>query len=669
MDNLHQENEFARQRLWFMRRPVQLILDLLVLAAAFLFAYLLRFDFQIPRYFLENALDQLPFVVLVQFLTLFLVGGYALIWRYISIEDVKFFLRAALTSALILLLIRFLLPPSFERWQVPVSITLMTTVFGFGSVFGLRMLRRWVYELYERRQNGGVFRKKSAKRKSALFVGAGRMGAIAVKEISRREESGLDIKGFVDDDRQKRGGSVNGVKVLGTTEDLPRLVEEMQISQVILALDRTSGKDVRRVTEICQRIGVKTRIVPSLHEIVDGRVRLERIRDVQIEDLLGREPVELDDKGIGAFLTGKTVMVTGAGGSIGAELVRQVAAFEPGTLLLVERAEFNLFEIDRELRQTFPDLNRVSLIADIADAPRMRDIFDRFRPAVIFHAAAHKHVPLMEQNPCEAIKNNVFATRLIGELAGQSGAEAFVFISTDKAVNPTSVMGASKRVAELVVQSLNQQYSATRYMGVRFGNVLGSAGSVVPIFREQIRKGDPITITHPDMTRYFMTIPEAAQLVLQAGAIGHGGEIFILDMGEPVRIVQLAEDLIRLSGLQPYEDVDIVFTGIRQGEKLFEELETDGEDLMKTRHPKIYIGKIAAYAPNQVSEMMARFAESVEKAAPEEVRSLFNEFLPEAKIELKSQSSPKVVSGSANSNGKTNLLRDSDDNAATAFAS
>ena len=664
MDSLSNYNSPAPdERLWFLRRPVQLILDLLVLSAAFLFSYLLRFDFKVSEniYFFNNALDQLPFVVLVQFTALFLVGGYALIWRYVSTEDVKFFLRAAIASAIVLLLARFLLPTTFERWLVPIPVTVMTTVFGFGAVFGLRMLRRWVYEVYEKR--GHVLRHgRHAKRQSALFVGAGRTGALAVKEILRRGDSGLDVKGFVDDDRQKRGGSVNGVKVLGTTHDLPRLVEEMRINQVILALDRTSGKDVRRITEICQEIGVKTRIVPSLHEIVDGKVQLERIRDVQIEDLLGREAVALDTEVLNEFLTGKTVMVTGAGGSIGSELVRQLCEFKPGKLLLVERAEFNLFEIDRELKQTFPEINRVALIADTHEKTRMREIFDEFRPQVVFHAAAHKHVPLMEQNPCEAIKNNVFATEIVAKLAGQFDAEAFVLISTDKAVNPTSVMGASKRMAELVVQSLNQQFE-TRYMAVRFGNVLGSAGSVVPIFREQIRKGEPITVTHRNMTRYFMTIPEASQLVLQAGAIGKGGEIFILDMGEPVRIVQLAEDLIRLSGLQPYEDIDIIFTGVRPGEKLFEELEISGEGLVRTQHAKIFIGKIASYAPAEVKQMLARFNGAVERADVLEVRQLFNEFLPEASIEVPKDAQKEFVP-----NLKKPTLREGGDEAATAGA-
>src|SRR5687767_6896970 len=383
--------------------------------------------------------------------------------------------------------------------------------------------------------------------------------------------------------------------------------------------------------DICSSIPVKAQIVPSLNEIALGRVSVSRIRAVQIEDLLGREPVELDDKNLHDFLTGRTVLVTGAGGSIGSELVRQIINYHPKCILLVERAEFFLFQIGREL-QDIGDIEFVPLIADVGDEPRMREIFQKYRPEVIFHAAAHKHVPLMEVNAVEAIKNNVLATRCLGEMAGEFNARDFVLISTDKAVNPTSVMGASKRIAEIVVQGLNQRYS-TNYVAVRFGNVLGSAGSVVPIFREQIQKGEPITVTDREMTRYFMTIPEASQLVLQAGALGKGGEIFILDMGEPVRILDLAEDMIRLSGLTPYEDIDIVFTGVRKGEKLFEELEITGENLDKTNHPKIFIGKIAAYSDEEVERIVSSFRAAVVDSDEGRVRQLFNQFLPEAKIE------------------------------------
>jgi FlaA1/EpsC-like NDP-sugar epimerase len=625
------EKNQTEERFWFLRRPFQFLADLGVLGGAFFLAYLLRFDFQLSEYYLENALNQLPFVILTQFSALFLIGAYSILWRYVSLEDIKAFLKAALISGAVLVAFRLLLSPErFIRWQVPLSIILMDTIFAFAGLLALRVLRRFAYEFSEKRIVAGGRRR--LKPKSTLIVGAGRIAAAAVKEVAGRADAEISVKGFVDDDRRKKGGSVNGIKVLGTTDDLARLVDELNVEQVVIAIDHAQGKEIRRILDICREIPVKTQIVPSLNEIVHGRVNVSRIRDVQIEDLLGREPVQLDDKNLHEFLSGKTVMVTGAGGSIGSELIRQVANFQPKQLLLVERTEFALFQIERELVKDFTNLNFLPLLADVSDTPRMRELFEKFQPEVVFHAAAHKHVPLMETNPTEAIKNNVFATKQVAELAGEFGANAFVLISTDKAVNPTSIMGASKRVAELVVQSLRRRYSATRYMAVRFGNVLGSAGSVVPIFREQILKGEPITVTDPKMTRYFMTIPEASQLVLQAGALGAGGEIFILDMGEPIKILDLAEDMIRLSGLQPYEDIDIVFTGIRQGEKLFEELEITGENLLKTQHPKIFIGKIAEYSAEEVAQILSNFAAAVEAASETKIRALFNHFLPEAKI-------------------------------------
>jgi len=378
-------------------------------------------------------------------------------------------------------------------------------------------------------------------------------------------------------------------------------------------------------------------VIPSLYEILQGVVQVTRVRNVQIEDLLGRDPIDLGEEFIGEFLGGKVVMVTGAGGSIGGELARQVARYHPAKLLLVERAEGALFEIEQQLRAELPSLPYVPCLADVGEERRMRSIFERHAPEVVIHAAAHKHVPLMEANALEAIKNNVFATHLLGRLAGEFKAETFILISTDKAVRPTSIMGATKRIGELVMQHLNREFT-TRYVAVRFGNVIGSNGSVIPLFRKQISEGGPVTVTHQDMVRYFMTIPEAAQLVLQAGTIGSGGEIFILDMGKPVKILELAKDLITLSGFKPGRDIEIVITGIRPGEKLCEELQITEEDMSKTRHPKIFIGSLVAYPEDEIQQLLTRLGALVNEGKEDEIRSYINEFLPEAQLTQKGSS-------------------------------
>jgi FlaA1/EpsC-like NDP-sugar epimerase len=609
-------------------RQLQFTLDLLVLVSAFAFAYLLRFDFDIPREVLLGALIQLPYVVLMQFAAMNLAGVYAFIWRYVGMAEVRTFLNAAWLSALPIVGLRLTLGDAFKDWRVPLSVIVMDTMLAFGGVLAIRVLRRAAYE--SSKQPGGT-RSDAGRRRPVLLIGAGRAGMLTAKEIQSHRSSDLEIKGFVDDDPEKQRTVIQGVRVLGTTADLPHLVAALHIDHVVITIATASRQQLKRITDLCDRIPVKARITPGLYEILQGKVSFSRIRDVQIEDLLGRPPVNLDRDEMRRFLAGKRVMVTGAGGSIGSELARQVARFGPAALLLVERAECALFNIDSELRDVRPVVPRVPLVADVGDEARMRAIFASHQPHIVLHAAAHKHVPMMECNLTEAIKNNVLATHLLGELAGAHGVEVFVLISTDKAVRPTSVMGASKRVAELIIQDLQRQ-SRTRYVAVRFGNVIGSAGSVIPIFREQIRKGGPVTVTHRDMVRYFMTIPEATQLVLQAGAIGEGGEIFILDMGEPVRILDLAKETITLSGLKPFEDIDIVFTGLRPGEKLFEELQMTEECLTKTRHPKIFIGRIATAPPSALRDALERLRTLSRTGHEEELRRYLNEFLPEARL-------------------------------------
>ena len=615
-------------------RQTQFAIDLLVLVAAFKLAYLLRFDFFIPEEESSHILIRLLAVLTIQITMLTLAGVYSFIWRYIGLAEVKPFIIAFSSSCIPILIMRLATPPRLQYLQVPISIIVMDAILAFLGILGIRVLRRVLYERSERREK--VARSAKLHKKPILLIGAGRAGVLAAREIQNRGDMDLEILGFVDDDPNKQGSVINGVKVLGTTADLSQLVYRLKIDHVIISIAQASRREFRRILDICESVPVKMRVIPGLYDLLQGRVQVSRIRDLQIEDLLGREQVQLDEESMARLLSGKKVLVTGAGGSIGSELARQVARLQPEKLLLVERAEFALFDIDRELRGLWPELSIVPLVADVFDEARISSVFAKYRPEVVLHAAAHKHVPMMEFNSTEAVKNNVLATRLLGETAGEFGVEVFVLISTDKAVRPTSIMGATKRLAELVVQDLDQRFG-TRYVAVRFGNVIGSTGSVIPIFREQIRKGGPVTVTHPDMTRYFMTIPEAAQLVLQAGAMGKGGEIFILDMGEPVRILDLAKDAITLSGLRPFKDIDIIFTGMRPGEKLFEELEMTGEKMSKTRHAKIFIGNIAAYPEEVVNHALERLDFLSRTGSEKALRKFFSELLPEAHLEIKAE--------------------------------
>lgn len=618
----------------------QTVLDFAVLMSALPISYLLRFDFGIPRSEIHNVLVQVPLIALLQFVALTLSGARGFIWRYTGMDHLRPFLRAALISMIIVALMRLALPAQFQAWRVPLSVNFFDGVLAFGGTFALRILRRARFENQKRR--GQLKESENKKRKAVLLIGAGQAGVLTAKEIEGRGDLNMSIKGFVDDDRMKQGRSVvRKHRVLGTVADIPRLVGKLEIDQVVITIAQASREDIRRIVKICEEIPITVRIIPGLYEILDGRVEISRLRDVQIEDLLGREPVQLDVEAISRELAGKTVMVTGAGGSIGSELARQVARFSPAKLLLVERAEFALFDIDRALRESDTSGSIVPLVADVGDLSRMRAIFEAYRPQVVIHAAAHKHVPLMESNPSEAIKNNVFNTRIVSELAADFEAEVFVLISTDKAVRPTSIMGASKRIAELIAQEVGRR-SRTRFVAVRFGNVIGSNGSVIPIFQEQIRKGGPLTITDKRMQRYFMTIPEASQLVLQASTIGKGGEVFILHMGELVRIVELAETLIALSGLKPHQDIKIVETGMRPGEKLYEELTFESEAMVATSHPKIFISRIATLKSEEILAALERLTELVRERNEGELRRFLNEFILEGHLTTTSAESKPV---------------------------
>ncbi|HTR47819.1 MAG TPA: polysaccharide biosynthesis protein [Verrucomicrobiae bacterium] len=629
----------------FWVKRFQILLDLALLSAAFALSYLLRFDFVIPQSELARMEYQLPFVVAIQWSTIWWTGTYAFLWRYFGLRELRSFVDAIFISVVPIVALRLLLAhTSAGVMRVPLSVIVLSALLGFGGIVAARVLRRAVYEHFEQSASATA----SSGRKPTLLVGAGRAGQQTAAELMRQRRSEVVIIGFVDDEAAKQGAVIQGIPVLGRTDDLPSLVRNYHVEQVVITIARGTRQQFRRILDICEKLHVKVRIIPSLFEILQGRVKVSRIRDLEVADLLGREPVQLEETSLRAAIRGKVVAVTGAGGSIGSELARQVARFHPERLLLIERAEFAIFSIHSELRQTHPDLPVVALTSDVGSDSRMTQIFARYRPQIVLHAAAHKHVPLMEENVAEAVSNNALNTHRLGEIAGRFGAEVFVLISTDKAVRPTSVMGASKRVAELAVQSLNGSYR-TRFVAVRFGNVIGSVGSVIPIFYEQIRKGGPVTVTHPEMKRYFMTIPEAAQLVLEASTIGQGGEILVLDMGEPVKILDLAKDVITLSGLRPYEDIDIVFTGIRPGEKLYEELEITEERMSRTRHPKVFIGNIAGSPREKIERALQRLGVLCQEDNSAAIVETLCELIPDAQFTraAAAQASPAKVGRAA----------------------
>jgi FlaA1/EpsC-like NDP-sugar epimerase len=574
-------------------------------AASLLFSFLVASNMQFNRSWLVN---QYPPLLLLCIVIKLLVFGffkqYRGWWRYVSISDLVGILRASLVSSLIIVALWFGLL-SFTRLTEQPSVpqklreicqskvvldisevsqgVFMADLFStFLLLGGLRMVTRLYYEEFRSVEAGRL--------KRFLIVGAGNAGEALLREIHRMPIVQYEVVGFIDDDPTKEGIAIHGIPVLGTVEQLPRICAERNIEEIAIAMPSATHQQLRHVIQVCEGTKIRFRTVPSITDIASGRYRVSQIRDVDINDLLGREAVQLDTDLIEAFAKDKTVLVTGAGGSIGSEMCRQLCNFNPKLLLLVEQAENPLFYIEQELHQKFPAVSLKAIICDIADRIRVREIFEKYRPQVVIHAAAHKHVPLMELNPGESIKNNVVGTQNVADAADEFGTTSFVMISTDKAVNPTSIMGSSKRIAEMYIQDLSRT-SRTHFVTVRFGNVLGSDGSVVPIFKKQIAQGGPVTITHPEMKRYFMTIPEASQLVLQAASMGKGGEIFVLDMGEPVKIVDLARELITLSGFRPGEDIEMVFTGMRPGEKLFEELSIEGEDMRRTSHPKIRIWK------------------------------------------------------------------------------
>jgi FlaA1/EpsC-like NDP-sugar epimerase len=626
--------EGTRKRVY---RLVQAGLDVLTLAAALGFAYLLRFDFDIPARNLTILRTQLPVVIGIQFVCMYLAGVYRLMWRYVGLQDVPRFLRAAGYSTVSLVVLRLLPFAALRDFRVPISVIVLDVMLAFGGVLALRVVRRSAFE--ERKRRLTATDPSVPIRRPVILVGAGRAGVLSAREIKSRADLAVFPVGFVDDDPLKQSSVIAGTPVLGTSRDLPALVRRFNVDHVIITIAEADPSSIRRIIEICERIPIKVRTIPGYYDLLQGRVSIRRIRDVDPDALLGREAVELEKGRLDDFLSDKAVLVTGAGGSIGSELALQVARFRPRSLVLVERSEFALFEVHRKLVDLWPDVNVVPKMADCTDTGRMGQILGEHRPEVLLHVAAHKHVPMMESNPGEAVKNNSIGTHKLGELAAEWKVGTFVLISTDKAVRPRSIMGASKRIAEMVVQDLDRRYD-TCFTAVRFGNVLGSAGSVIPIFNEQISRGGPVTVTDERMRRYFMSISEAAQLVLTAATYSEGGEIFILDMGEPVPIVQLAEKLIRLSGFEPYEEIDIIFTGARPGEKIYEELGTEEEQLTPTANAKIFVAT-SAQAPPGVDQVLQTLQELVEVgASAERIRDALDAVIPDSQMAIGMDSLP-----------------------------
>ncbi len=558
------------------RVVVKFLLHMAIIVFANHLAYYIRFDFDIPRQYFPVMRETIPVLLVAKALGFLAFGLFSGWWRYVSIRDILPIASGCALGSVLYYGAVFLL---WEPYYVPRSIYFID----FGNTLLLVLTGRFVI-----RTGREMFgRRRRDTDRNVLIVGAGAAGQMIAREIRENPALGMVKVGFVDDDRAKIGTRIQGLRVLGGHDRIEEICRKHEVDEIIIAIPSAPPKTVRQIVEHCRNLPARFRILPGVGELIDGRVSVNLLRNVNLEDLLGRDPVGLDTELLRREITGNTVMVTGAAGSIGSELCRQVARLSPGCLVMFEIAESPLFDLEHEMREKFPKVPIVPVIGDIRDRRRVREIIASCQPAVIYHAAAYKHVPVMEVHPVEAVKNNVLGTRIVAEAAAEYGVDRFVLVSSDKAVRPTNVMGATKRVAELIVQGMNGEGKETAFVAVRFGNVLDSVGSVIPIFRRQLETTGKLTVTHPEASRYFMLIPEAAGLILQAGAMAAGGEVFVLDMGEPVRIVDLAKNMIHLSGKEIGVDAEIVYTGLRPGEKLHEELVVEGEDVVRTPHPKV----------------------------------------------------------------------------------
>ena len=615
----------SEKTMW-MKRICMMLLDIGIVILASVGALVVRFDFSlsaVPDYYLEIIWETLPLTIPVAIAVFSFFRLYSILWNYAGATELLYLTAACIIDSIFNTLIILFLYRRID-YPVPRSWYFFYGAWLFALMFLSRYAQRGIKTLINRRNH-------AEKMKRVLIVGAGEAGNAIIKEIVNSPYVNMKIVGIVDDDVTKHGKFMHGIKVVGDRNDIVDIAESQRVDEIIIAMPTVSAMETKKILDICKQTGCELKRLPGMYQLVNGDVSISKLKDVDVNDLLGRDPIEVDLDSIMGYVSGKIVMVTGGGGSIGSELCRQIASHNPKQLVIVDIYENSTYDIQQELKRKYPDLDLVVLIASVRNTKRIDQIFATYHPQIVYHAAAHKHVPLMEDSPNEAVKNNVLGTWKVVQAADKYKVKRFVMISTDKAVNPTNIMGATKRICEMIIQTYNNR-SQTEYVAVRFGNVLGSNGSVIPLFKKQIEAGGPVTVTHPDIIRYFMTIPEAVSLVLQAGAYAKGGEIFILDMGEPVKIVDLARNLILLSGHKPDEDIQIVFTGLRPGEKLYEEVLMKEEGMQDTANKLIHIGKPIQMDEERFLHQLEELKEHVVEE-PNDIREWVQKIVPTYSIQ------------------------------------